>query len=195
MRCLYCYNKNIVLGKGQISEEEFLKFLDKRVGKLSGVVFSGGECTLNPSFLKLAREVKKRNFKLKVDTNGTNSSILRKAISEKLIDYVALDFKSVKQKYKNITGSNLYEKFIETLRFLIKINFNFEVRTSVHADLLDENDITQMAKILEQNGYKGVYFLQGFLQTDDNFGNLKTATKEFNPNLIQTTLKIELRNF
>jgi anaerobic ribonucleoside-triphosphate reductase activating protein len=52
-----------------------------------------------------------------------------------------------------------------------------------------------MAKILEQNGYKGVYFLQGFLQTYDNFGNLKTATKEFNPNLIQTNLKIELRNF
>ena len=100
-----------------------------------------------------------------------------------------------RSKYKNITGSNLYEKFIETLRFLIKINFNFEVRTSIHADLLDENDVTQMAKILEQSGYKGVYFLQGFLQTDDNFGNLKTATKEFNPNLIQTNLKIELRNF
>ena len=52
MRCAYCYNVPIVTGAGQISYAEFIKFLDKRKGKLSGVVFSGGECTLAPRFCR-----------------------------------------------------------------------------------------------------------------------------------------------
>ncbi|MGB2553890.1 radical SAM protein, partial [Campylobacter sp. MOP51] len=72
MRCTYCYNTAVVLGEGFVSEDEFLRFLDRRIGKLSGVVFSGGECTISGSFLPLAREVKKRGFLLKVDTNGSN---------------------------------------------------------------------------------------------------------------------------
>lgn len=38
MRCLYCYNPDIVLGKGKISYEEALKFLKTRVNLLDGVV-------------------------------------------------------------------------------------------------------------------------------------------------------------
>ena len=92
MRCAYCYNVPIVTGVGQISRAEFIKFLDKRKGKLSGVVFSGGECTLSPAFLPLASEVKSRGFSLKVDTNGSNLTALGQAISLNLIDYIALDF-------------------------------------------------------------------------------------------------------
>jgi len=99
MRCAYCYNVPIVTGAGQISCAEFIKFLDKRKGKLSGVVFSGGECTLSPAFLPLASEVKSRGFSLKVDTNGSNLTAIEQAISLNLIDYIALDFKATKEKF------------------------------------------------------------------------------------------------
>lgn len=195
MRCLYCYNKTVVLNEGVVSEDDFLNFLNRRIGKLSGVVFSGGECTINDSFLPLAREVKKREFLLKVDTNGSNLKALKTAIDEKLIDYIALDFKAPIEKFKAITRSNLYENFIQTLEFLISINFKFEVRTTVHADLLLEDDISSMSKMLEKYGYKGTYYLQNFLDTGDNFGNLIRQKKYFNPNLVRSNLKIELRNF
>src|SRR3546814_21012524 len=41
MRCGYCHNPQIVLGKGTIGEEEAIGFLRRRVGLLDGVVLSG----------------------------------------------------------------------------------------------------------------------------------------------------------
>ena len=66
-------------------------------------------------FLILAREVKARGFSLKVDTNGSYRDVLKEAIDEGLIDYIALDFKAPKEKFIGITGSNLYEKFAPRL--------------------------------------------------------------------------------
>lgn len=50
MRCIYCYNTEIVKSSGTIENSEFLRFLDERINKLEAVVFSGGECTLNKDF-------------------------------------------------------------------------------------------------------------------------------------------------
>ena len=47
MRCGYCYNIEVVKSNGTISFSEVCDFLDRRVGKLNGIVFSGGECTRN----------------------------------------------------------------------------------------------------------------------------------------------------
>ena len=195
MRCAYCYNIDVVLSRGKLSAEEFCEFLDRRIGKLSGIVFSGGECTLSQSFLPLAREVKKRGFALKVDTNGSNLPVLKEAISQNLIDYIALDFKAPKEKFQSVTGSSLYEKFMATLEFLLSINFSFEVRTTLHFDLLNEKDISQMAQILYQKGYKKEYFLQKFLDTGENFANLKEPKNSFDIALIDSPIPIKLRNF
>lgn len=195
MRCVYCYNIDAVLNDGKITNLKLLEFLKSRIGKLSGVVFSGGECTLAKDFLTLAREVKKLNYKLKVDTNGTNPVIIKQAINENLIDYIALDFKANSHKFNVITKSNLYHKFEQTLKYLIDIKFNFEIRTTVHSEFLNENDISQMAKYLENLGYKGNYYLQNFLQTDHNFMPILPQKKLIDKDKIFTKLNIELRNF
>ena len=182
MRCAYCYNIDVVLSRGKLSAEEFCEFLDRRIGKLSGIVFSGGECTLSQSFLPLAREVKKRGFALKVDTNGSNLPVLKEA-------------KAPKEKFQSVTGSSLYEKFMATLEFLLSINFSFEVRTTLHFDLLNEKDISQMAQILYQKGYEKEYFLQKFLDTGENFANLKEPKNSFDIALIDSPIPIKLRNF
>lgn len=193
MRCIYCYNKDIALSKGEISREKVLDFLKSRVKKLDGVVFSGGECTLDEDFLPLLKEAKTLGFNTKVDTNGSNLEILKKAIN--FTDYIALDFKALKSEYKLITNSNLYDKFIQTLKYLISIDFPFEVRTTVHADFLNEYDISMMSKMLENVGYKGIYYLQNFLETGNDFGSLNKAVADFNPKNIKSNIKIKLRNF
>lgn len=195
MRCKYCYNVPVVLGKGKITFDELMKFLNERQNRLEGIVFSGGECTLSPHFLELLGEVKRRNFKIKVDTNGTNFNVLKTAISQNLIDFISLDFKATKEKFHAVTGSNLYENFAKTLRFLIDLDFEFEVRTTIHADILNEDDISKMAKFLEQNGYKNSYFLQNFLPTKQNFGSLNEPKNSFDTAKIKTNLDIKLRNF
>lgn len=195
MRCVYCYNIDAVLNDGNITNEQLLEFLQQRVGKLSGVVFSGGECTLCKDFLSLTRSVKSLGYKLKVDTNGTNPDIIKQAIEENLIDYIALDFKAYNDKFINITKSNLYSKFEQTLQYLININFKFEVRTTIHSEFLNENDISQMAQYLERLGYKNNYYLQNFLQTNHNFTQLILQKRVIDKNKILTKLNIILRNF
>lgn len=219
MRCAYCYNVEVVLGGERsgafenlgesgggernskqskvagVSEAEFLSFLDRRVGKLDGIVFSGGECSISPAFLPLAREVKARNFALKVDTNGSNLPALKAAIEENLIDYIALDFKAPSAKFRRVAGANLYENFMQTLEFLLAQDFKFEVRTTVHADILNEADVSQMAEILFESGYKRDYFLQKFLDTGENFANLSAPAAGFDPSKIVSPLSIKLRNF
>ena len=169
--------------------------MDARAGKLQGIVFSGGECTCASDFIPLAHEVKRRGFLLKVDTNGSNPQKIEEALSLGLIDYIALDFKAPRQDFELITKSSLYDKFLQTLRLLLRQNFKFEVRTTVHADFLNEAKIKQMAQILWSEGYRGVYYLQNFLPTGDNFGNLGAPLASFDPSKIRTDLKIELRNF
>ena len=112
MRCIYCYNTQIVTSEGKVSTGEFYKFLKSRIGKLDGVVFSGGECTNCKSFMELAKSVKELNFLLKVDTNGSNPQVIKEAIRLNLIDKISLDFKADEENFKFITNSDFYEKFL-----------------------------------------------------------------------------------
>jgi pyruvate formate lyase activating enzyme len=95
MRCVYCYNVDIVRGKGRMSYDEVYGFLDTRRGLLDAVVLSGGECLMHRSIESFIIELKKRNLLVKIDTNGSYPLVLSKLINEQLIDYVALDFKAM----------------------------------------------------------------------------------------------------
>jgi len=62
MRCIYCYNPEIVLGKGTLSLEKVLDFLNSRKELLDAVVFSGGECLLHNNILSFIKTVKEMGF-------------------------------------------------------------------------------------------------------------------------------------
>ena len=47
-------------------------FLKSRIGKLDGVVISGGEPTVNEDLPVLCRMIKQLGFDVKLDTNGTH---------------------------------------------------------------------------------------------------------------------------
>ncbi|MCI6989496.1 MAG: anaerobic ribonucleoside-triphosphate reductase activating protein [Campylobacter sp.] len=195
MRCVYCYNCEIVTGDAKFDTSSVIKFLKNRVGKLEAVVFSGGECTINRDFLPLLRVSKELGFLNKIDTNGTNFSTIKTAVDDGLVDFVSLDFKSLEESFYLITNSKFYAKFEKTLDFLLENRVKFEVRTTVHSDFLDENDISKMANFLNQKGYKSDYFLQNFLYTGENFGCVGRPSLPFNPNKINSPISIKLRNF
>ncbi|MBA4153538.1 anaerobic ribonucleoside-triphosphate reductase activating protein [Flavobacterium sp.] len=162
MKCSYCYNPEIVFGKGSYSFPEIISFLQKRKGLLDAVVFSGGECLLHKESIVLMQVIKEMGFLIKVDTNGSKPARLAEAIELKLIDYVALDFKSTKEKFKSITESNLYETFLASLAILKQSTIPFEIRTTVHSELLNQNDLEEMISVLQTNNYAGNYFIQPF---------------------------------
>ena len=194
MRCLYCYNPEIVLGKGSISFEKTLTFLQSRKNLLDAVVFSGGECLVHKNILDLIAEVKKMGFLVKIDTNGSKPAVLQELIVEKLIDYVALDFKAMPTHFEKITQSNFFLPFQKSLRMLIESGLSFEVRTTVHSDLIDGNQLRQMIHYLETQNYVGNYYIQHFMNGATTLTQLGYSSKEIeHENFSSSNIKVHFR--
>lgn len=177
MRCVYCYNPEIVKGKGNFLLSEALKFIESRKGLLDGVVFSGGECTLHQDILWLADRIKSMGMSVKIDTNGSRPRVLETLIREKLVDFISLDFKSLKSSFETITGSRLYHEFEESLELLLRNKINFEVRTTIHSELIPEEAIQTMVCYLNKKGYKGTYFLQHFVDESPTLEELPPSDR------------------
>jgi pyruvate formate lyase activating enzyme len=176
MRCQYCYNPEIVFSNGKISYEKALVFLKKRIGLLDGVVFSGGECTLSKGFVAFVEKVKNLGFQIKIDTNGSRPDIIKELIDNNLVDYIALDFKAPAEKYFEITKSKLFHRFEQTLERLISSKIQFEVRTTIHEDLLSIKELKKMTQNLVAKKYQGTYYLQHFINDSDTINMLPRNT-------------------
>lgn len=195
MRCSYCYNPKIVYGEGVLSDEEVFDFLKSRTRKLDGVVLSGGECTLNPDIVEFCEEVKELGFKIKIDTNGLKPDILKELIELSLVDFIALDYKAPSKKFTQITKSLEIEKFYQTLDMLIEKKFSFEVRTTCHQALIDEDDINYIISDLVKRDYRGTYFIQNYLHVEETIGKLPLPLRVLDKNLVATSIPIVYRNF
>ncbi|WP_313189529.1 anaerobic ribonucleoside-triphosphate reductase activating protein [Sphingobacterium sp.] len=179
MRCQYCYNPDIVFGKGKIGIDQAEAFLKSRKGLLQAVVFSGGECTMHPDMMPLVKIAKSLGYLIKVDTNGARPKLIKNLIDNDLLDYVALDFKGLGQRFHEITVTGSFEAFEETLDILLNANIQFEVRTTAHSQLLSAADLQEMLKFLEDRGYRNNYYLQKALNNvkmiaelgDSNYGD------------------------
>jgi pyruvate formate lyase activating enzyme len=108
LRCGYCHNSQLIDRKttAQIAptEVDILAFLEMRRKKLDGVVVSGGEPTIQPDLLDFLAHVTSLGFEVKLDTNGTNPSIIAEALDRGLIDYIAMDVKHDPMRYAEIAG-------------------------------------------------------------------------------------------
>jgi pyruvate formate lyase activating enzyme len=194
MRCLYCYNPEIVYGKGTISFEKILSFLHSRKNLLNAVVFSGGECLLHKNILSLITEVKKLGFLVKIDTNGSSPEVIQKLLFLQLVNYVALDFKALKSKFKAITKSDLFEPFEKTLDLILKAKIPFEVRTTYHSDLLRKEDLENMVSFLESKNFVGNYYIQYFRNNVNTLTKLSHSINRIDCEKLSTpTIKIILR--
>jgi len=193
MRCSYCYNADIVYARnGSLSFNDVLDFLKTRIGKLNAVVLSGGEATTH-KLLEFCQEIKKLGFKIKLDTNGTNPQQVKELYDAKLLDFLALDYKAPKSKYLSITKSIKYDEFSQTLNFLLASRLEFEVRTTLHADLLNEDDINNIIIDLVKRGYKKNYYIQEFMDTRTNIGDMSKASKKFDNAKLFSDLNIIFR--
>ena len=193
-RCLYCYNDNIVYTKeGNYTQNNILDFLKTRIGLLDSVVLSGGEATVH-NVIPICKEIKKLGFKIKLDTNATNLPQIKKLIELNLLDYIAIDFKAPKYKFKEIVGVDMYDNTIKTIQYLISIDFTFELRTTINKSLLDENDINSMIETISNLGYKNIYYLQNFIETSSNIGNISKSSNIDKSKINTQNLTIQYRN-
>ena len=197
-RCPYCHNLEFITGNLQkIDEQKILDFLKSRIGLLDGVVLSGGECCLFDDVYDFVKKIKEMGFLVKIDTNGTNTKLIKKLVNDKMIDFVALDYKAPKEKFKSIAGIDGFDKFDETLKFLIQSNIDMEIRTTVHTKLLNEDDVNNIILDLENKGYNKTYHIQNFRNDNKStLSNIGDQDRILNKELIKSSkIKVFFRNF
>lgn len=193
MKCDYCYNPEIVFGKGMFYFSEIISFLKSRRNLLDAVVFSGGECLIHKDIITFIKLVKNLGFLIKVDTNGSQPKVLEKLIKEKLIDYVALDFKGPKEKFFAITKSDFYSQFISCFELLQNSSIPFEIRTTYHSSILNPEDIASMQNVLVELGYDKTYFIQNFRNYQNTIAPLPDSQSISEKDINQNMTKIIIR--
>lgn len=168
-RCQYCYSSELVLPEKikrqpKIPQKEFFDFLKERKGFLEAVVVCGGEPTIHRELPGFIKKIKSLGYSVKLDTNGSNPSMLKTLIQDKLIDYVAMDIKAPKEKYQEVGGRKIKVEDIERSIGILKENkVDYEFRTTVVPTLLDKKDILKIVKWIQPGeGLPPKYYLQGF---------------------------------
>lgn len=152
MRCGYCHNPELVLPEqfvGELPTDEILEFLETRVGLLDGVAISGGEPTIHEDLPLFIDKLKKMGFLVKLDTNGTNPSMLKKLLDAKMVDFVAMDIKGPLAKYQQIAARPVSEIAIRESIDLIKSRVAHEFRTTIVRTQLTPTDFYAIGELVE----------------------------------------------
>ncbi|HWQ57556.1 MAG TPA: anaerobic ribonucleoside-triphosphate reductase activating protein [Clostridia bacterium] len=143
-RCFYCHNRAILDRPPLLLEAEVSAFLEKRAGLIDGVVFSGGEPTLQKDLAWWLNRAKKLGYAVKLDTNGSRPEVLANLLAAGLVDYVAMDYKAPFLKYSSLCLAPP-KGVKESLELLLSSNVEFELRTTVVPQLALA-DLFEMAR-------------------------------------------------
>lgn len=167
-RCHYCHNPSLQTrqsgcGRDTHTWDRLLGTLRLRQGLLDGVVFSGGEPTLDAALEQAMREVRELGFQVGLHTAGLYPQRLAKVLP--LVDWVALDIKTDFEDYKAITSvPRSGEPVRESLDLVLASGKAHELRTTWHPDLIPEATLMRMARMLKSAGARH-WVLQGYRAT------------------------------
>ena len=166
-RCPFCQNGDLVdrVSRDTIPEEELLSFLKKRASVLEGVCITGGEPTLQPRLEEFIVSIRRLGYKIKLDTNGYRPHVLKELCGQGLIDYVAMDIKTSRERYPVVSGNPSLEidKIEESASFLMGGAIPYEFRTTVVKELHTVDDFDKIGRWLQGCSR---YFLQNFVDSD-----------------------------
>ena len=167
MRCPFCHNSGLAAGREEpvMTEEELLGFLRKRQGLLEGVAVTGGEPLLREETLELLKKIRELGYPVKLDTNGTHPDRLRRALSEGLAQYVAMDLKNSPDRYAETVGLERFDlaPVRESAALLMESGTDYEFRTTVVREFHNESSFRAMGEWIRG---AAVYFLQPFTDRD-----------------------------
>lgn len=157
-RCPYCHNAELVTKEKsvkEIPELEILSYLQDNKKYLDGVVITGGEPTLQKDLPLFINKIKKMDYAVKLDTNGTNPGMLRYLIDDNLVNSVAMDIKSTInfQKYNKATGGilteKLFENVLESIHILLDSGINYEFRTTLVPTILTKKEVVEICLFIK----------------------------------------------
>lgn len=152
LRCQYCYNGHLTSAAvpGRLTWSSVYDFLISRQGLLDAVVFSGDEATLQRALIPAVKQVKALGYKVGLHTAGSVPLRLAEVLPE--LDWVGFDIKGLSEDYSYITGVDVGDKCWQSLRLLLNSGVEYEVRTTVHWDLISADKLLKIGQWLRDEG-------------------------------------------
>jgi pyruvate formate lyase activating enzyme len=118
VRCSYCHNRSIQEGEDLRDVKEVEEMIRSSKLLVSGVVFSGGEPTMQPEPLAaLMAASREMGLAVGLQTNGIFPKVLRRLVGERLVDRIALDVKARWERYDSLLKEKYSHAVQESLAF------------------------------------------------------------------------------
>ena len=152
-RCSYCHNPELLdaTAPAAVPWSQVLAFLQSRRGLLDGVVFSGGEPTLQAALPAALAEVRAMGFATGLHTGGMYPERLAAVLP--LLDWVGLDIKGPLQAYDGITGvPGSGKRAWESLQLVVQSGVPYECRTTWNPALFDLDALQDLGETLVDSG-------------------------------------------
>ena len=161
--CSYCHNQNLEADAEQNgwTLEQILSYLRDARRLLTGVCISGGEPTLQPTVLtQLIEHFKALNLKIKLDTNGSRSEVLKSVAPE--VDYIAMDLKTSPKRYLKLAHPNEALTLLTNLKASVELLLQrnpetYEFRTTLSPFWADEGALHDIGRMIHE---KSCWYLQ-----------------------------------
>lgn len=176
-RCGYCHNPHLQerTGHSPISWDSVIALLKRRVGLLDGVVFSGGEPTMDGALFAAMQEVRAMGFAIGLHTACIYPRQLSAVLP--LVDWVGFDvkadFDAASDSYAAITGIASSGNTVQACaEMILQSGCQHECRTTIHPALHSPAQILALAHKLAAMGVTH-YALQVF--RDQGCGNRTLA--------------------
>ncbi|MHA7133282.1 anaerobic ribonucleoside-triphosphate reductase activating protein [Oerskovia turbata] len=158
-RCGYCHNPDLIAATprgadGTIPWSDVLSFLASRRGLLDGVVFSGGEPTLQAALPAAIADVRELGYGVGLHTGGAWPARLEHVLP--LVDWVGLDIKDLPDRYERVTGAGPSgDAAYRSLAALQSSGVAHEVRTTVDPTVHSREDVVELCGQLSALGVRG----------------------------------------
>ena len=154
-RCGYCHNPGLLdaAAPPALPWARALAFLESRRGLLDGVVFSGGEPTLQAALPAALQAVRALGLQTALHTGGMYPDRLAALLPR--LDWVGLDIKALPQRYDAITATpGSGARAWEGLGALLAHGVAHECRTTWHAGLFGVDELLDLARALAARGVR-----------------------------------------
>lgn len=153
-RCPACHNHRLVLAPDSIDDypiDDILGRLSQRRNWIDGVTVTGGEPTLSRDLPDLLGLIKETGVSVKLDTNGSNPTMLRQLVQMDLVDAVFMDVKAPlnAQHYSRVAGVPVDPRIIKrSIRILKDSGLEVAFRTTVIPGLVQEPELESIRETL-----------------------------------------------